>query len=188
MANKLRNKTAKVSFFAFQDMITTVTGVLMIVMLLLSLDVAQRAASPGEVARRQLREQLDRAKDDLAANADLLRQRQAELEALTNLTNHVFVVPDQSDKEAVLVVLSASDGYYSRAGQTNLATFSSAGGNNEFKRLLEQWDPAAQRLVFYVRPSAVANFEQCRALAIQRGFAIGFDAAEENRRYVLLNQ
>jgi hypothetical protein len=184
MANKLRKKGAKVSFFAFQDMITTVTGVLMIVMLLLSLDVKQRTAAPGEVARRQLREQLDRAKDELAANADVLSQRQAELEALTN---HVFVIPDRSDKEAVLVVLSAAGGYYSQAGQTNLVTFSSAAGNDEFKRLLGQWDPASERLVFYVRPSAVANFEQCRALASQRGFAIGFDAAEENRRYVLLN-
>jgi hypothetical protein len=185
MSNRLRKKGAKVSFFAFQDMITTVTGVLMIVMLLLSLDVTQRASVPGEVARRQLREQLDRAKDELAANADQLRERQAELESLTN---HVFVIPDQSDKEAVLVVLSAAEGYYSRAGQTNLVSFSSAAGNNDFKRLLEQWDPASQRVVFYVRPSAVANFEQCRALAMQRGFAIGFDAAEENRRYVLLSQ
>ena len=39
MASRLRNKTARVSFFAFQDMITTVTGVLMIVMLLLTLEL-----------------------------------------------------------------------------------------------------------------------------------------------------
>jgi len=38
MANKLRQSSARVSFFAFQDMITTVTGVLIIVMLLLSVE------------------------------------------------------------------------------------------------------------------------------------------------------
>ena len=183
MANKLRKKTAKVSFFAFQDMITTVTGVLMIVMLLLSLDVTQRAAAPSEVARHQLQERLDQAKAQLAADADLLQERQAEL---ASLTNRVFVVPDASAKEAILLVLSADDGYCSRAGQTNLLNFTAGGGNQEFKRLLDQWDPADQRLVFYVRPSAVAFFEQCRALAEQHGFTLGYDAAEADRRYVLL--
>lgn len=185
MPSKLRNKTAKVSFFAFQDMITTVTGVLMIVMLLLSLDVTQRAAAPSEVARRQLQEQLEQAKAELAAKAQVLRQRQAELDTLTN---RVFVVPDASSKEAILVVLSAADGYYCRAGQTNLVTFASADGDAAFQRLLEQWDPASQRLVFYIRPSAVAQFEHCRALAARRGFALGYDAAEEDRHYVLLPQ
>jgi hypothetical protein len=184
MSNRLRKKAAKVSFFAFQDMITTVTGVLMIVMLLLSLDVTQRAAAPNEVARRQLAEQLEKARQQLTADADTLQERRMELDALTN---RVFVVPDQSEKEAVLIVLSAADGYCCRAGETNLATFASGDGNEEFKRLLDQWDPTLERLVFYVRPSGILHFERCRDLARQRGFAIGYDAAEESRRYVLLN-
>src|SRR4051794_9813866 len=104
MANRLRNKTAKVSFFAFQDMITTVTGVLMIIMLMLSVDVTRIASTPSEAGRIHLREELEQAQTQLAANAEALRQRQAELIALTN---RVFVIhdTDRSGKQPVLVVL-----------------------------------------------------------------------------------
>lgn len=185
MPSKLRNKTAKVSFFAFQDMITTVTGVLMVVMLLLSLDVNQLAPRASESTRTALGELLEQARSRLQSGSEALRQRQAEL---ATLTNRVFVIPepDRSGKAPILVVLSATNGCCTRLGKTNVVEFSLREGKTEFAKLLQTWDARRERLVFYVRPSGIAHFEKCRDLAEARAFSIGYDAAEEDRQYVLL--
>jgi hypothetical protein len=184
MANKLRSSSAKVSFFAFLDMITTVTGVLLLITLLLTFYLNEPASSPDESARNAVRDQLEKARTALAANLDELRQRQ--LQAMT-LTNRIYVVPtpDPSGKQPVLVVLSATNGWCNRLGQTNAVEFLQRSDNADFRRLLDSWDPSRQRLVFYIRPSGVAQFEACRQLAAGRDFNIGFDAAEEDRQYLL---
>ena len=84
MASRLRNKNAKVSLFAFQDMITTVTGVLIAIMLMLSIDVTQHTSRASESARDAAREKLEEARKELAASAQSLNQGQAELRALAN--------------------------------------------------------------------------------------------------------
>jgi hypothetical protein len=184
MASRLRNKTARVSFFAFQDMITTVTGVLMIVMLLLLLDVGQRTSRPSEAARNTARDQVQEAQRKLAASAEALRQRQAELKVLAN---RVFVLPeaDRSGKQPVLIVLSGTNGWCSRLAQTNLLEFSGDARRTDFNKLLAGWNARQDRLVFYVRPSGIGHFEVCRSLARKRGFNIGSDAAEEDKQYML---
>lgn len=184
MASRLRNKTARVSFFAFQDMITTVTGVLMIVMLLLTLDLGQRTSRPSEASRDTARDQVREARKKLDASAEVLRQRQAELKLLTN---RIFVLAeaDRSGKQPVLVVLSGTNGACSRFGQTNLVEFAGNAQRTDFGRLLAGWNTRQDRLVFYVRPSGIGHFEACRRLAQQRGFSVGSDAAEEDKQYVL---
>jgi hypothetical protein len=187
MPSKLRNKKARVSFFAFQDMITTVTGVLILVMLLLSLRVTQSAFSNSATTRNQLREQVEQARRELAEKTEALGQRQSELSALSN---RVFVIPDldSSGKQPVLVVVSATNGWCSRLGQTNRTQFRINKGGLEFKALLNTWDARRDRLVFYVRPSGIAHFLDCLELAKQGGFDRGYDVAEEEGQYVLLNQ
>src|SRR5436853_888107 len=122
MASKLRQTSARVSFFAFQDMITTVTGVLIIVMLLLSMEVTQRVEASPDPARKAVEEQLREARHQLAAKIELLQQRQADVSALAS---RIFVLPqpDSSGKQPVLVVLSATNGWLSRLGQTNSTEF-----------------------------------------------------------------
>src|SRR5271163_4598476 len=117
MANRLRSSSAKISFFAFLDMITTVTGVLLLITLLLTLYLNEPQASPAEAARNTVRHQLEQARAKLAANEAELRQRQLQTAALTN---RVFVIPepDRSGKQPVLVVLSATNGWCTRLGQT----------------------------------------------------------------------
>ena len=112
--------------------------------------------------------------------------RQQQLQAVT-LTNRIFVVPeaDHSGKQPVLVVLSATNGWCNRLGQTNAVEFVQRSDNADFRRMLDSWDPARQRLVFYIRPSGVSHFEACRQLAAGRGFNLGYDAAEEDRQYIL---
>src|SRR6266851_1272028 len=122
MASRLRNKSARVSLFAFQDMITTVTGVLIAVMLMLSIDVTQHVSRASETARDAARDELEQARKQLAASELALGQRQVELNALTH---RVFVIPeaDRTGKQPVLVVLSRTNGWCSRLGQTNVIEF-----------------------------------------------------------------
>jgi len=184
MANRLRSSSARVSFFAFQDMITTVTGVLLLITLLLTLYLNDPPVLPAEHIRNTMREEVEQARAKLEAKLAELRQRQSQAAALTN---RIFVVPeaDRSGKEPVLVVLSATNGLCTRAGQTNVVEFLQRPDNADFERMLESWDPRAQRLVFYIRPSAVLHFRACEPLAASRSFSIGFDAAEEDMQYVL---
>lgn len=183
MANKLRSSSGKVSFFAFLDMITTVTGCLLLITLLLTFSI-KPDSSAAETARNAVQNQLEQAQAKLQANEQELRRRQLQAVALTN---RIFVVPeaDRSGKQPVLVVLSATNGWCTELGQTNAVEFIAQPDNTDFRRVLDKWDPARQRLVFYIRPSAVALFTTCRELASERGFSIGYDAAEEDRQYLL---
>jgi hypothetical protein len=184
MANRLRSSSARVSFFAFQDMITTVTGVLLLITLLLTLYLNTPPVLPAEQNRNNLRAGVDQARARLDAKLAELRQRQSQA---ANLTNRVYVVPDadRSGKEPVLIVLSATNGLCTRPGQTNAVEFLARSDNADFERMLDSWDPRTQRLVFYIRPSAVLQFRACEPLAISRSFSIGFDAAQEDMQYVL---
>lgn len=184
MANRLRSSSAKVSFFAFLDMITTVTGVLLLITLLLTFYLDEPLAGPAQAARNTVSGQLEQARAKLTANEAELRQRQLQTAALTN---RIFVIPeiDRSGKQPVLVVLSATNGWCTRLGQTNAVEFLARSDNADFRRLLDNWDPARQRLVFYIRPSAIALFQACRQMAVARAFSIGYDAAEEERQYTL---
>jgi len=185
MASKLRNKTARVSFFSFQDMVTTVTGVLMVVMLMLSMDVTRQAASPGSVATSTLRHEVEQARQKLETNQDSLEQLQAKIAALAT---RVFVIPerDQSGKQVVLVVLSATNGAMARLGQSDASEFACDQRSTAFEEALDNCDARRDRLVFYVRPSGIDHFELCRNLARRRGFDFAFDAAEENQQYSLM--
>src|SRR5580704_8421242 len=174
MANKLRTSSGRISFFAFQDVITTVTGVLLLITLLLTFYLNEPGTSPAEESRNAVRNQLEKAQAALAANLAELRRQQLQAAALTN---RIFVIPeaDPSGKQPVLVVLSATNGWCNRLGQTNAIEFLERSDNADFRRLLDSWDPARQRLVFYIRPSGVAHFIACRQLASERNYSIGFD-------------
>jgi hypothetical protein len=184
MANRLRSSSARVSFFAFQDMITTVTGVLLLITLLLTLYLNTPPVLPAEKTRNDLRTEVEQARARLDAELAELRQREAQA---ATLTNRVYVVPDadRSGKEPVLIVLSATNGLCTRPGQTNAVEFLARADNADFERMLDSWDPRTQRLVFYIRPSAVLQFKACEPLAASRSFSIGFDAAQEDMQYVL---
>jgi len=181
MPSKLRSGKARVSFFAFQDMITTVTGVLLLITLLLTLylNAQPDAPQPGE----SVRDRVVKAREQLAAQTAELERRRLEQIAMTN---RIFVVaePDRLNKKPVLVVLSATNGVCSTIDGTNTMEFTNGGFGNVLKR----WNPTAERIVFYIRPSAVAHFDACRSLALNQSFSIGYDAAEEGRQYILTSR
>jgi len=70
-------------------------------------------------------------------------------------------------------------------GQAKVVEFSARQGRTEFANILQTLDSNRDRLVFYVRPSGITHFEKCLELAKARAFSVGYDAAEENRQYVL---
>ncbi len=181
MPSRLRSGKARVSFFAFQDMITTVTGVLLLITLLLTLylNAQPDVPEPGE----SVRDQINKAREQLTSRTAELEQRRLEQIAMTN---RIFVVAeaDRLNKKPVLVVLSATNGVCWTLDGTNTVEFTNGGFGNVLKR----WNPAAQRIVFYIRPSAVANFGACRSLALNQSFSVGYDAAEEGRQYILTSR
>ena len=77
---KLRSSNARVSFFAFLDMITTVSGVLLLITLLLTLNLNTPPSAQAESSRSAVRDQLEQARAKLEANqAELQRQQQVYL-------------------------------------------------------------------------------------------------------------
>jgi hypothetical protein len=184
MANRLRSSTARISFFAFQDVITTVTGVLLLITLLLTFYLNEPQSSTDEAARNAVREQLERARATLATSLAELRKHPAEPKIPPNRV-YVIPAPDPSGKKPVLVALSATNGWCHALGQSNAVEFVQRSDNADFRRLLDSWDPARQRLVFYIRPSGIAQFAVCRKLAAERSFSYGYDAAEEDKQYRL---
>jgi hypothetical protein len=165
-------------------MITTVTGVLLLVTLLLTLYLNEPQSAEAVTARDAVRGQLDQARAKLEAGRAELQRLQQEA---ASLTNRVFVLPeaDPSGRKPVLVVLSATNGWCTQWDQTNAIEFNASPDNADFQRLLDTWDKNTQRLVFYIRPSGIALFEACRRLATNRAFSIGYDPAQEDRQYVL---
>jgi hypothetical protein len=180
MPSKLRSTNARVSFFAFLDMITAVTGVLLLITLLLTLFVNDSSTSSTPAPSAVTGDQVERAAAELQTK--LARKRELLAQAAA-LTNRLFVVPepDPTGKETVLVVLSATNGILSRLGQTTVE-FS---GDAEFGRLLEKLNPSQQRLVFYVRPSGILQFINCRSWATNHFFSVAHDAANEETLYTL---
>ncbi|HEY3863830.1 MAG TPA: hypothetical protein VGO59_18290 [Verrucomicrobiae bacterium] len=184
MPSKLRRTTGRVSFLAFLDMITTVTGVLLLITLMLTLYLNNPPPIAAQLSRDAMRKEVEQARARLEADLAALRERQAQA---ANLTNRVFVVPeaDPTGKQPVLIVLSATNGLCSRPGQTNAVEFLARPDHADFDRMLDSWDPARDRLVFYIRPSAVLQFRAVEPLAANRAFSIGYDAAQEDMQYVL---
>ncbi len=183
MPNKLRSTSGRVSFFAFLDMITTVTGVLVLITLLLTLYLNNPPPAAAEQSR-EIQSQIEQARMKLEATEAELRSRMAQA---ASLTNRVFVVPerDRSGRQPVLIVLSATNGLCSRPGQTNAVEFLARADNADFERMLDGWDPARDRLVFYIRPSGIGLFRACKPMAERRNFSIGYDAAMEDMQYLL---
>jgi len=184
MANKLRSSSARVSFFAFLDMITAVTGVLLLITLLLTLYLNDPQSAEAQSSRAAVRDQLEQARTNLQAHLAELQHQQHEA---ISLASQIFVLPDAdpSGKQPVLVVLSATNGWCTRWGQTNSVEFTARRDNADFLRLLDSWDKNSQRLVFYIRPSGIALFETCRRLAVSRAFSVSYDPAQEDRQYIL---
>jgi hypothetical protein len=83
MASRLRSRASPtISFFSFQDIITSVTGILILVTLILTLYLENAASSPGPVETETLRQRWDQLLEqtqNVTARTEAIRARQLAL-------------------------------------------------------------------------------------------------------------
>lgn len=102
-------------------------------------------------------------------------------------TNTVYIVPspatEQSAREPVAFVVGADiiEVKHLNRGDSQKRALSSA---NDLRALLEALSPEREYIVFYFRPTGAKWFEAFRDLARSLGFAVGYDAVEENKEII----
>jgi hypothetical protein len=264
--NSLRSvREARINFLFFQDIITCVMGILILVTLILSLSLnTGEAATPEE---QQLETQLQQLKQSLVETqrqnqsiqqqslllsslpdratletelavlrrqaintAEQLRQFQqtvaalkterlraaTELQTVTNLqqeiavldqklstvrdelanvrrqTNSLYIVPapdaQQSNREPVAFIVSANQVEVKRLSARASEKRALAAGSGDLRPLLASLNPDREYIVFYFRPSGAKWFEPFRELARSLGFAVGYDAVEEQKEIIFSTQ
>jgi len=279
MSSRLRSLDSKISFFAFADIITAVSGVLIFVALLLATDLgvptdshsksekpeieqqlqdtlamqvdvdaqnqrlqellttAETAPDPAKLQDdiKRLRSQLAEEQkkqgainDQMTESQDAIAKRDAVLgltdlkanvaretleaktiasqdatvrEEMAVLDQHLagvqskllilrqregklWLIPDKASttKEPILATVSASGvklERFDRPDQTK--NFGQSSARSEFDSYLDGVKPVDQYIVFMVRPSGVALFEDLVKSARDKNIEVGFDALEENK-------
>ena len=150
---------------------------------------ALKAQQQSAILERQNATNLQRAiaalEQQLAAARNTLRQ-----------TNALYVVPAddaRESREPVAFIVSSNkiqirrfnDNNTNTANATRDRVISSA---EDLRPLLATLNPSREYVVFYFRPSGVKWFEPFRSLARELGFAVGYDAIEENKHLIFSNQ
>jgi hypothetical protein len=279
MSSRLRSLDSKISFFAFADIITAVSGVLIFVALLLATDLGRPIDSHSQAANSEieqrlqdtitqevevdaqnhrlqellataetapnseklqaditrLRSQLSEEQKKQAAVADQMADSQATIAArdkvlgltdlkatvqnieqevksiaqqeanahskMDNLDQQVahkesqllklrqrdgqlWLIPDKSmtTKEPILVTVAAAGITIERFDHPEQRRQSDeTGANSALKSYLGAANSLNQYVVFLVRPSGIALFQDLVKLARDTGFEVGYDALEENR-------
>ncbi len=266
MARSTRQAAAKVSFFAFQDIITSVSGILIIMVILMVLMVEDGPPAPdkgnpnagsikklagvlddikkirietanlnnvlkglltspkaeeiqkeikileAEIARlvavatqrnltadfsiMQPPSQTGDAADakannkgvekDLAGKTDerdkLFELKKQLEDQLSKAKNDVFItVGSLKDQKTPVAVVVSGTGIEVFAMGKNLpeSKHDGAAATAAINQLLGALDPAAKYILFYVKPSGVALFDQLRNEVIKTQFSVGYDALGE---------
>ncbi len=278
MRSQLRNWDSKITFFAFADIITAVSGMLIFITLLLATDLgrpagdsaaisnlkqqlqaalAQQATADAQNARlEELLSTAQTAPDLGKLQADIARlrsqvaeenqrqttiagqiagneaaaqtrdarlgladfggevqralheaqsiaerdtqvhgamddlQRQVErfestLLKLRQRDGQIWLIPDKSTttKEPILVTVSGTAAVIERFDHPEQRRQSGASvANAAFKSYLHQAKASDQYVVFLLRPSGIALFQELVSTARGMGFEVGYDAMEEDRQ------
>lgn len=82
MSRRGRNREAAISLFSFQDIITSVTAIMILLVLILTLELITRTQQKGVAAAdRQVARDLRQAVEDMERRADALRAELADLQS-----------------------------------------------------------------------------------------------------------
>jgi hypothetical protein len=131
-----------------------------------------------------LRQSVSNLETEVAAARD-------QLATLRRQTNAVYIVPTaearESAQQPVAFIVSESKIEIRRFNDTDSQerAISSA---DDLRPLLANFNPARDYIVFYFRPSGAKWFESFRTLVRSLGFAVGYDAIEEQKQIVFSNQ
>jgi hypothetical protein len=281
MSSRLRSlNSSKISFFAFQDIITAVSGILILVTLILATDLEKPLQSRSENADPKLEQQLQEilrqqleadaqnsrlqqllaaaeaapalekleadvsrlrsqlsdeqnkqtsiadqmtanqkateARDKILGLSDLkatiqhtiqeaesIAQKDAKVRSemdgqeqevaraqyrllkLRQREGQLWLIPDKSTttKEPILVTVSGSGAIIERFDHPDQRReLDAANADSEFESYLNKSKPLDQYVVFLIRPSGIALFQELLKSARDKGFDVGFDALEENKQ------
>lgn len=144
-----------------------------------------------------LRNELEKTRSDILAIADnartALTERQKLEKELKNAetillkiksqTGQMWLIPDEkaTSKEPILAIVSREGLTLERFDKPeSRRVFSSAESFSGFSRFLETNNATSQYVVFYLRPSGIALFNQVSERAKEKHFEIGFDALDES--------
>jgi hypothetical protein len=118
-----------------------------------------------------------------------MKEAEAKLERAKHDESKLWLIPeaDASGKRPLLVSLSATNLVCERFSQPeSRKEFPASTSERSFKGLLGELNPDRDYLVFYIRPSGIAFFQRCNALAKSAGFNVGYDAVEEDKQLLFV--
>jgi len=144
---------------------------------------ALKAQQQSAAAERQSAANLQRAiaalEEQLAVARDTLRQ-----------TNALYVVPgDERDShEPVAFIVNSNKVQIRRFNNNNSSQDRTISSAEDLRPILKALNSTREYVVFYFRPSGVKWFEPFRSLARDLGFAVGYDAIEEQKQIIFSSQ
>lgn len=127
------------------------------------------------------------------AVASLENQLAAARDILRRQTNALYVVPadDARESHEPVAFIVSSDKIQIRRFNNNTANASqdrAISSADDLRPVLATLNPSREYVVFYFRPSGVKWFESFRSLSRELGFAVGYDAVEEQKQVIFSNQ
>lgn len=150
----------------------------------LELELEKLAALSAAAAQRlaQLKNEVAKSASALREEEDALRIKEAHLAAEQAQKNHIKLIPEraQTSKEAVIVIVSASQLLIQKLGHPEKKTLRGVNLPEEFGNALKEFSKLNQYLVFFYKPSGTRLFKSINKLASSNGFEIGYDTLPED--------
>jgi hypothetical protein len=142
-----------------------------------AIDLAGQGA--GAVA-----EQDAKARVEMAKLEQQVSQTQSRLLKARQREGQLWIIPGKgTDKEPIFVTVAGSGVIIDRFDHPEQRRhFESGAAEAGFEAYLRESKPLDQYVVFEIRPSGIALFQDLVKAAREKGFEVGFDALEENRQ------
>jgi hypothetical protein len=148
-----------------------------------SIEISVGARSQAEKAAADRRAEAELETEISALRTNIVATRD-ELSDSRRRTNSVYIVPapdtQQTSREPVAFVVSGNK-IEVKWADSDLSQTHPLSAAEDFRALLRELDPAREYVVLYFRPSGTKWFEPFRKMTRALGFAVGYDAIEEQK-------
>lgn len=148
---------------------------------------ARNAQAQTALLEMQSATNLQRA---VVALKDQLAAAREQLASVRRQTNSIYIVPSaepQDARQPIAFILSSNKFRIHRFNNA-AAQDGAISSIEDIRPVLASLNPTRDYLVFYFRPSGAKWFEPLRNLARSLGFAVGYDAVEEQKQIVFSNE
>lgn len=147
------------------------------------IEVTLEQAKAKAAEAQEIEAAAESAEEQLKKATDSLRQVEARVLEMQNMSNQLWLIPESATttKEPVLVIVSKDElkmARLSRPGEERLESTSNL--LKSIDTLLDGLSPATHYVVFFFRPSGITHFARITDAAKGNGYEIGYDAVEED--------